>query len=93
MEKRLIDAQLWSQADGHLTEQDYGAAWRVLARVGAPYRFSGKSCNGQFEYLVLHPQTGEVIATGRGKTSTAAMCEAALAAQKFLPRGTAIAGE
>jgi hypothetical protein len=86
MEKRLIDANLWTQADGSLEEQGYGAAWRVLARIGVPYRFSGKSCDGMFEYLVLHPRTGEVIATGRGDSSSVAMCEAALAAQQILPR-------
>ncbi len=84
MEKRMIDANLWNQADGHLCEQNQGDAWRVLARVGAPFRFSGKAGDGMFEYLVLHPKTGEVIATGRGESSSVAMCEAALAAQKIL---------
>lgn len=85
MEKRLIDAQLWSHQDGHLSEHSYSAAWRVLSRVGAPYRFSGKSCDGQFEYLVLDPKSGAVVATGRGDSSSKAMCEAAIAARRLFP--------
>lgn len=84
MEKRLIDARLWSQADGPVNEQNCSDAWQVLSRLGAPYRFAGKSADGLFEYLVLHPQTGDVIASGRGKSSPRAMCEAALAARKIL---------
>ena len=85
MEQRLIDAQLWSQRDGHLNNLSCSDAWRVLARLGAPYRYAGRARDGRLEYLILHPKTGEVIATGRGETTSEAMCEAALAAKHFLP--------
>ena len=84
MEKRLIDAQLWSRGDGQLNEQDCNDAWQVLSRLGAPYRFAGRSCDGLWEYLIIHPKTGDVVATGRGELSPLAMCEAALAARKVL---------
>jgi hypothetical protein len=86
MEKRLMDAQLWSQGDGHLNEQDCTAAWQVLSRLGAPYRYAGRSFDGLFEYLILHPKTGAVIATGKAESTALAMCEAALAGQKVLDR-------
>ena len=84
MKNRLIAAELWSQDDGQLNEQTCSDAWQVLSRLGAPYRFAGKSFDGRFEYLVLHPKTGDVIATGRGDSSPKAMLEAALAAQRVL---------
>ncbi|WP_303722898.1 hypothetical protein [Malonomonas rubra] len=84
MEQRLIDARLWSLGDGHLNEQDCQDAWQVLSRLGAPYRFSGKSCDGLFEYLILHPDTGDVVAAGRGESTSLAMLEAALAGSKVL---------
>jgi len=84
MEQRLIDAQLWSQGDGHLNNLNCSDAWRVLARLGAPYRYAGKARDGRLEYLILHPQTGDVIATGRGESTSEAMCEAALAAKRIL---------
>lgn len=84
MEKRLIDAQLWSQSDGQLNEQDCRDAWQVLSRLGAPYRFAGQSEDGLLEYLILHPETGVVIANGRGESSPLAMFEAALAGRKVL---------
>ena len=88
MEKRLIDARLWSPGDGSLSNADCSDAWQVLSRLGAPYRFSGKSFDGLYEYLVLDPKTGAVIATGRGESTPQAMCEAALAAQKVLSVAT-----
>ena len=84
MEHKLIEAQLWSIGDGRLNEQDCHDAWQVLSRLGAPYRFSGMSSDGLFEFLILHPETGEVVATGHGDTEPRAMCEAALAGQKAL---------
>lgn len=84
MEQRLIDAQLWSLGDGHLNEQDCSDAWQVLSRLGAPYRFAGKSCDGLYEYLILHPDTGDVVATGRGDSTPRAMFEAAIAGRKVL---------
>jgi len=84
MEKRLIDAQLWSSGDGQLKDRDCNDAWQVLSRLGAPYRFAGKSFDGRYEYLILHPKTGDVIATGRGESTAQAMCEAALAGKKIL---------
>lgn len=84
MEQRLIDAQLWAKADGHINELGFNDAWQVLSRLGAPYRFVGKAFDGRFEYLVFHPKTGDVVASGRGESTPQAMCEAALAARKVL---------
>lgn len=84
MEQKLIDAQLWSIGDGCLNEQDCHDAWQVLSRLGAPYRFAGQSSDGQFEFLILHPETGNVVATGFGDSEPQAMCEAALAGREAL---------
>ncbi|PLX96742.1 MAG: hypothetical protein C0622_14170 [Desulfuromonas sp.] len=84
MEQKLIDAQLWTAEDGHLNNLSCSDAWRVLARLGAPYRYAGKAQDGRSEYLVLDPKTGNVIATGRGESTSEAMCEAALAAKRAM---------
>lgn len=64
-----------------MESQNYSAAWKILCKLGAPYRFAGKSFDGIYEYLILHPDTGSVVANGRAKTSAAAMLQAALAAE------------
>lgn len=84
MQQKLIEAQLWSIGDGCLNDQDCQDAWQVLSRLGAPYRFAGKASDGRFEFLILHPETGDVVATGYGDTEPQAMCEAALAGRKVL---------
>ncbi len=81
MREQLIAARLWDERDVRNPATDLTCAWKVLARLGAPYRFGGRSLNGQIEYLVLHPASGEVLASGRGLTSAQAMCQAALSAR------------
>ena len=80
MRDQLIAARLWDEKDARNPSADLTCAWKVLARLGAPYRFGGRGLNGQIEYLVLSPASGEVIACGRGADSAQAMCQAALSA-------------
>jgi len=81
MRNKLIAVQLWEENDVRNPEVDFNGAWSVLARLGVPYRFGGRTIDGQVEYLVLNPASGEVVASGRGATSAQAMCRAALTAR------------
>ena len=81
MRQRLIEAGLWEQSDGASPEKDILCAWRVVSRLGYPGRFGGLSQDGQCEYLIVNPQTGGLLASGKGLSVTEAMCAAALAAR------------
>jgi len=81
MRQRLIDANLWDQNNSNDPVHSIIGAWTVLARLGAPCRFGGRSQDGQFEYLVVDPQTGTPVASGRGASLPEAMCQAALTAR------------
>ncbi len=85
MRDKLIAAHLWDGQDGSDPGQSITSAWRVLARLGAAYRYGGKTLDGQFEYLIIHPKTGGLIASGKAASIPAAMCEAALAARERMP--------
>jgi hypothetical protein len=81
MRQQLIDANLWDRNNGSDPLQSITGGWTVLARLGAPGRFGGKTGDGQFEYLVVDPRSGSPVACGRGTSLQEAMCQAALAAR------------
>ena len=81
MRERLIRMKLWDEGDRRNPAQDMICAWSVLARLGAPYRFGGRTPDGRVEFLVLDLADGRVVASGCGTTSEEAMCRAALAAR------------
>ena len=81
MRQQLIDADLWDRDNGGDPVQSITGAWTVLARLGAPWRFGGRTLEGQYEYLVVDPQSGTPVARGRGTSQQEAMCQAALAAR------------
>lgn len=81
MREKLIEMELWDAKDQRNPTQDVICAWSVLSRLGAPYRFGGRTPDGRLEYLVLNLAGGEVVASGRGTTPAEAMCRAALAAR------------
>lgn len=81
MREKLIAAQLWDSNDPGNPSEDMSAAWHVLARIGAACRYSGLSQDGQREYLLLDPKTGGLLASGRGRSTPEALCQAALASR------------
>jgi hypothetical protein len=81
MEKRLIEENLWNPVEGPSPAQSIVGAWSVLARLGAPGRFVGRTQDGQYEYLIVDPNSGLMLASGKGETVSAAICAAALAAR------------
>lgn len=83
MRTQLIKAGLWDQGESGNPESDISSTWRVLARVGRPGRYVGKTQNGLYEYVIINPETDALLPSGKGSTLTMAMCEAALAASKF----------
>ncbi len=80
MRQKLIEMRLWEENDAGDPATDVICAWKVLARLGVPYRYAGKAPDGCLEYLVLDSREGQVRASGRGSTQAQAMCAAALAA-------------
>lgn len=86
MEKRLIEEHLWSPAEGPSPARSIVGAWRVLARLGAPGRFVGRTQDGQYEYLIVDAESGLMLASGKGESVPAAICAAALAARRRAAR-------
>lgn len=84
MKERLIAAHLWNQESAGDPGHSITAAWLVLARLGAAYRYGGRTQDGRFEYLIVNPENGGLVASGKGASIPEAMCEAALAAQHKL---------
>ena len=77
MKSRLQKAGLLFTNDAD-SEIDISVAWDTLARLGYPARYSGKAQDGSYEYAIIDPQTGSLLATGKGTTLEMSMCEAAL---------------
>ena len=77
MKSRLQKAGLLLTDDAD-PEIDISVAWGTLARLGYPARYGGKAQDGSYEYVIINPQTGGFLATGRGATLEMSMCEAAL---------------
>lgn len=59
-------------------EINISLAWSILSRLGYPSRYSGRAQDGSYEYVIICPQTGDFLATGKGMTLETSMCEAAL---------------
>jgi len=85
MKTRLMQAGLLGNGND-CTEINISIAWTALAKLGFPARYSGKSRDGSFEYLILHPVTGELLTSGKGATLESSICEAALNACQLLGR-------
>lgn len=83
MKMRLMQAGLWGNRDG-ASDIDISIAWTALSKLGLPGRYSGKSRDGSFEYVIIHPATGELLTSGKGATLESSICEAALNAQRLL---------
>lgn len=77
MKSRLQKAGLLFNDDAD-PEINISVAWGALSRLGYPARYSGKAQNGSYEYVITDPQTGSLLATGKGVTLERSMCEAAL---------------
>jgi len=81
MEKALSEAHLWQLEDGSFRAGSILSAWRVMARLGQPYRFSGQGPRG-YECQVYDIQSGSCIGLGQGGSCAEAMCLAALQARR-----------
>lgn len=77
MKSRLQQAGLWSD-DSNEDEINISFAWHLLSHLGLPVRYGGRSQDGLYEYVVIDPETGRFLATGRGPTLELSMCDAAL---------------
>ena len=77
MKSRLQKAGLLFTDDAD-PEIDITCAWGTLSRLGYPARYGGKAQDGSYEYVIIDPQTGGFLATGKGATLEKSMCEAAL---------------
>ena len=86
MRARLQQAGLWPNEDNG-PEINISSAWKILSRLGLPARFGGKSQDGSYEYFIIDPHTGDLLAVGKGMTLEKAMCAAALNASCLI--GTA----
>ena len=86
MKSRLQQAGLLRKKDDAL-EINISLAWSLLSRLGCPARYGGKSQDGSHEYIVVHPHTGDFLATGKGLTLESSMCEAALNAGSLINTG------
>lgn len=86
MKTRLEQAGLLNHEEGS-SRVDISLAWRILSRLGCPARYGGKAMDGSYEYVILHPQTGHFLATGKGITLEGSMCEAALNASRLIDTG------
>lgn len=79
MRSRLQQAGLWCEEE---KEKDpvinMSFAWSILAKLGFPARYGGRAQDGSYEYVIIDPQTGKHLATGRGENLEISMCEAAI---------------
>ena len=82
MEKALCEARLWQDGEGSFNVENIQVAWQVMARLGRPYRFSGRGPQGGYECQVYDLHSGCCIALGEGLSCAEAMCQAALQAVK-----------
>ncbi len=80
MREQLIQAGLWEATNPNNPALSVTAAWQLLARSGATWRYRGQTAGGEYEYLIYDPESGAALATGVGATAARAICSAALAA-------------
>ncbi len=83
MKSRLKIAGLLRN-EGDDPEINITTAWNILSRLGYPARYGGKAQDGSYEYMIINPKTGDLIAKGKGLTLEYSMCEAALNARAQL---------
>ena len=83
MKSRLQQAGFWCDQEGDF-EVNISLAWNILARLGFPARYGGRTQDGSHEYIITNPQTGELFATGKGMTLERSMCEAVLNANDLI---------
>lgn len=81
MRERLIRAGLWGMGEKMGSGPDILSAWSRMSRLGHPGRYAGRTQDGLHEYLIVNPRTGSMLASGKGNTVEAAMCEASIAAR------------
>ena len=82
MRVRLIAEKLWDGNDPLDPARNISAAWKVLARVGAACRYLGLNPEGEHEFLLVDPKSGDLVASGHGRSTPEAMCMAALKARQ-----------
>lgn len=68
-------------------EINISLAWSILSRLGYPSRYSGRAQDGSYEYVIISPQTGDFLATGKGMTLETSICQAALNARAIIDSG------
>lgn len=85
MKSRLKNAGLFC-SDNDIPEIDISVAWSTLSHLGYPARYGGKAQNGSYEYVIVDPQSGNLLASGQGETLEKSMCEAALNATSLLDK-------
>lgn len=85
MKTKLIQAGLWQKDEAEL-ELNISTAWSIMAHLGYPGRYAGKAQDGSYEYLILNPLSGELLASGKGSSLESAICAAALNAQPLVNR-------
>lgn len=83
MREQLVKAGLWEASNPNNPALSVTAAWQLLSRSGAAWRYRGQTAGGDYEYLIYEPDSGSTLATGRGKTAAIAICSAALAASRI----------
>lgn len=83
MKSRLKQAGLLC-SDKDIRDIDISLAWSTLSHLGYPARYGGKAQNGFYEYVIVDPRSGTLLATGQGETLEISMCEAALNATSLL---------
>lgn len=83
MKTRLRQAGLLRSADD-VPVIDISVAWSTLSRLGYPARYGGKAQDGSYEYVIVDPRSGTLLATGKGETLEMSMCEAALNATALI---------
>lgn len=83
MKTRLKNAGLLS-TDDDIRDIDISLAWSTLSHLGFPARYGGKAQNGFYEYVIVDPRSGTLLATGQGETIEMSMCQAALNASSLL---------
>lgn len=81
MEERLMAVGLCKKGEKIIPNGQISLAWKILARLGYPGRYSGRTQDGLHEFLIVDPATGNLLASGKGNSVEDAICEASIAAR------------
>ena len=82
MKIRLQQAGLICHED-NVSDINISVAWSALSRLGCPARYCGRSQDGSYEYMIINPKTGDLLASGKGRTLEHSICEAVLNAHSM----------